>query len=133
MSSKRIRATLLVVLGFVLGFALAIAIPAQAHCGRYTPWGHCWGHVKTLQSKVATLEFEVDTLQSQLSQVSSLSSRISALEAKTSKLSTLNGSYTGTISGTQVTGTIGASQVDTPLLCIGNPAYWQSFGDGLTC
>jgi uncharacterized protein YlxW (UPF0749 family) len=138
MASKT-RVALLVLFGFVLGAVLTLMIPAQAHCGRRTAWRHCWGHVtaiesraSSLQSQVTSLQSRVTSLQSQVTSLQSVSSRISALEAKTGRLNSA-GTYTGTVGGSQVTGTIDATQVETPISCSGNPAAWRSFGDGLTC
>lgn len=108
---SKVKGFLLVILGFILGFAFSIAVPAQAHCGQYTPWKHCWGHVKALQSISANL----------IVQVNDLSNRVDDLESKTGKLDTL-GDYTGKVSGTQV---------NVPPLCGGSAAYWRF--TGLSC
>ena len=106
MAPRRMRGVLLIVLGFVLGFALALAVPAVAHFSGSTSYRHDWGHVKTLQSQVADLR-----------------SRVVSLEAKTSNLDFL-GLYTADID---------ADQVDTPFFCSGEPAVWRSLGQGLEC
>jgi peptidoglycan hydrolase CwlO-like protein len=124
MTAKK-KAIVMFVLGLVLGLALAIALPAQAHCGLRTRWRHCWGYVTALQSAVNSLQSQIANFQSQVaslqSKVASLQSQVDSLGGKTGELTSL-GTYTGSL-----------DQVEIPLFCAGDPAVWESFGDGLDC
>jgi hypothetical protein len=107
--SHRVKGVLLIVLGFVVGFALTLAVPAMAHFTRSTSYRHDWGHVKALETRIATLE-----------------ARTATLEAKTK---IINQFFTGSQDYY-----IYGDKIWAPPGCASRPAEWSGiFGNELGC